>query len=214
MKRIRLQRLRWALLVLGMLLPGVVAFQVQAAPSTTVAACDITPRTGGPGTVVHADLFQWSDTKPVAVGFAVPKTPAELQGRSFVADDPELLKPLDKPLAVMPAPINGPAETTFKIPARLSSGQPVPQANLYLVCIVNGKVDMGAGWGSLAFSFIPGNLPATGHAPVGLWLTLILSALVFLIAGIQLSRQGAYDAAADADAPDRRGRWWANHRQL
>ncbi|MDQ2808051.1 MAG: hypothetical protein M3Z04_14240, partial [Chloroflexota bacterium] len=90
-----------------------------------------------------------------------------------------------------PATSNGHAETTFQLPAHLSSGQPIPTSDLYLVCLVAGQVDMGEGWGSLAFRFMPSDLPATGHALLGFWLTLMASGGVFVIAGSHLVRRKA-----------------------
>ncbi|MGI8586272.1 MAG: hypothetical protein ACR2M0_01105 [Chloroflexia bacterium] len=189
---ITIRRLPWTLLIIAGFWPALVSERVQAAPSATISSCSITPLSGGPGTLVHAELNQWLGSGgPVAVGFAVPKTPAELQGRAFAHNDPSSLKPLDRPLAFLPATNNGQAATTFKLPARLSSGQPIPTQNLYLVCLVAGQVDMGEGWGSLAFTFHPDSLPATGQPLLGLWLTLMFSGGVFAIAGGYLVRRGA-----------------------
>ncbi len=193
MRRINIRPLLWATLIIVELWSALISRPVQAAPSATVSSCTITAQSGGPGTLVHVEVSQWFNSEqPVAVGFAVPKTAAELQGQPFIPHYSGSLKLLDKPLASLPATNSqGHAETTFKLPAQLPSGQPIPTQNLYLVCLRNGQVDTGQDWDILAFTFTPSTLPPTGQPTQNLWLTILLSGCFLVIAGRQIAYRNA-----------------------
>lgn len=177
------------LLVVGLLFPALVVFTVHAvhaAPLATVPSCSFTPTQGGPGTLVHAQLNQWYSSSAVEVGFAVPITPNEQLGETIQPLESKL-KPLDRPLATM-QPIQGQTETTFRVPAKLSSGKPMPLRSLYLVCMENGQISMGGGGGPALFTFTLGNLPVAGQPLWIPWLPLALVGSALIIAGVCLRR--------------------------
>lgn len=174
------------LLVVGLVLSTMVVCTVEAAPLATVPRCSFSPTQGGPGTIVHAQLDQWFSTSPVDVGFAVPITPDESLGAAFPSS--RTLEPIEYPLASM-QPIDGQAETTFRIPANLSSGKPVPVRNLYLVCMENNQISMGGGAGPALFTFTISNLPVTGHT---LWtpaVPLAMLGIILVVAGLYIRRR-------------------------
>ncbi len=124
----------------------------------------------------------------IEVGFAVPITPNGLQGEAL-DPDPATLKPLDHPLAAM-QPVNGQAETTFRVPAKLSSGKPMPSGRLYLVCMENGHISMGEGAGPALFTFTTSSLPLAGQPlrSPWLWLPLAMIGTALIIVGLCLRR--------------------------
>src|SRR5438309_1011272 len=115
MRGILLRRWRWALWG-AVLLAGVGAAPAQAAPPATVAYCGFTPTQGGPGTVVHVEVFQWFNSQDVAVGFAVPKTPGAATAPPGGPIPADALVPLGPSLATI-ALTQGGGEATFRIPA-------------------------------------------------------------------------------------------------
>jgi hypothetical protein len=177
------------LLVLGLVLlvlSIMMAYTVEAAPLATVPRCSFSPTEGGSGTIVHVQLDQWFSKSPVDVGFAVPITPGESLGAIF--PDSRNLKPIEYPLASM-QPIDGQAETTFRIPANLSSGKPVPVRNLYLVCMENNQISMGGGAGPALFKFTISNLPVTGHTLWTLNVPLAMLGTILIVAGLYIGRR-------------------------
>jgi hypothetical protein len=191
---VRTYRRFWhgVLLVVGLIFPALAICTVQAAPLATVSDCSFAPTQGGPGTLVHAYLSQWYSTSPVEVGFAVPITPNEPQG-GVLDPNSTTLKPLDRSLATMQTS-NGYAETTFRIPAKLSSGKPMPLQSLYLVCMENGQISMGEGAGPALFSFTTGNMPAAGQPLWTPWLPLVMIGMALIIVGVRLRRWLLYSS--------------------
>ena len=171
------------LVVIGLVLSAVLICTGQAAPLATVSDCSFAPTQGGPGTLVHAELDQWYSSSVVEVGFAVPITPGVSLGETFPSS--RNLKLIEYPLASMQT-VDARAETTFRIPARLSSGSPLPTRNLYLVCVVNGQIEMGGGAGPALFTFVASSLPVTGQSVWMSWVALAMVGVALIIGGIRL----------------------------
>jgi hypothetical protein len=177
--------------VIAVACAALVVCTVRASPVVTVPSCSFTPTQGGPGTLIHARISQWYfSSQAVEVGFAMPKTASELQGKQLAPDQPGALKPLDRPLASM-QPVGGFADTTFRVPARLSSGKPMPQQGLYLACMMGGQIEMGGGGGPELFTFTTNSLPAAGRAfwPLGLEPVLSAIGVALVIVGFRLRRR-------------------------
>jgi len=173
-------------LVMAIAIAALLADPVQAAPTATISTCTFTPTEGGPGTLVHAAIDQWFAPSPVVgVSFAVPTLPRAPAGTRVTFDPSGVLKLLGPPLTVM-RPINGHAETTFRVPARLPLGQSLPLHDLYLVCTEGGTVDMGAGGDPVLFTFRTTNLPVTGQPLWPLYLPLLMSGIALMIGGVRL----------------------------
>ena len=160
---------------------------VHAAPTATESTCSFSPGRGGPGTLVHVYVRQWFGATSLEFGFAVPRTSG---AHAAAIHDPESLAPLDPPLALVPLTI-GSGDATFVMPARLSTGAPIPQHDLYLMCRSNGQVAGDAIGEARPFSFIPAALPTAGRAGSHPALLLLLLSVLLILGGARIAALAA-----------------------
>jgi hypothetical protein len=131
----------------------------QRSPTLTVSILEISPSSGGPGTVVEVRGGEIYARVNLYLG-VIKGGPTALLGT-----------------AEGQGPV-GSFVTRVTIPAVWPSGQPIAERDLYI------SADTGSGWGaSKEFTFTPGSLPVAGTKQAQDWLGLALLAVSFIAAG-------------------------------
>lgn len=138
---------------------GLLQTTSHASRAATVAYFTFTPRSGGPGTVVH---ITGGDYWAPSVQIYLSKV------------DHFKIEPLSQPMVVAQPDKNGKWTATITIPSTWSTGEPITPGVIYVVA---DNVDVHP------FNFTLTKLPRTGHSTTPIWFAVVILGLLMVAAG-------------------------------
>lgn len=173
-------------IVITLSLCMLLAASLQTAEGATEAWWGFTPKSGGPGTVIHAKGGHWSIGEPVVAIYLVLPLATNQDG------EVTKFQPLGDPLATAQLNASDGFDVTAVIPGTMPDGSHITTSNLGLVLMGERTYALHGAHGRFRpFTFIPARLPGSGKTAAGDLLLWATYAGMVLLVGVSARWKGS-----------------------